>query len=58
MTVQPRKIRTSHTGIYYKEILNADFKVIYKIYIIRYKDEIGRDKQKTIGKHSQGIRIQ
>lgn len=57
MTTQTHKIRTSHKGIYYKEIINDEKKAIDKVYIIRYKDEIGRDKQKTIGKHSQGIRI-
>ena len=57
MTTQTHKICTSHKGIYYKEIINDEKKAIDKVYIIRYKDEIGRDKQKTIGKHSQGIRI-
>lgn len=44
MTTKPQKIRTSHTEIYYKEIINDEKKVIDKVYIIRYKDEIGRDK--------------
>jgi hypothetical protein len=51
------KIPTSYTGIFYKEIINDEKKVVDKVFIIRYKDEIGRDKQKTIGKYSQGIRI-
>ena len=57
MTTLSPRIATSFTGVFYKEILNDDKKPIDKVYIIRYKDEIGRDKQKTIGKHSQGIRL-
>jgi len=57
MTVLRPRIPTSHKGIFYKEVVNNDNKVIDKIYLIRYKDESGRDKQKTIGKYSQGIRL-
>jgi len=57
MTLLNKKIPTSSTGIFYKEIINSDKKVVDKVYLIRYKDEIGRDKLKTIGKYSQGIRI-
>jgi len=57
MKVLSPKIPTSCTGIFYKEIVNNDNKVIDKVFLIRYKDEIGRDKQKTIGKYSQGIRL-
>ena len=57
MTVLSPKIPTSYTGIFYKEVVNDDKKVVDKIFLIRYKDEIGRDKQKTIGKYSQGIRL-
>ena len=57
MKVLSPKIPTSYTGIFYKEIVNNDNKVIDKVFLIRYKDEIGRDKQKTIGKYSQGIRL-
>jgi hypothetical protein len=57
MTVLSPRIATSCTGVFYKEVVNDDKKVIDKVFIIRYKDEIGRDLQKTIGKYSQGIRI-
>ncbi|MEA2073643.1 MAG: hypothetical protein U9O86_08665 [Campylobacterota bacterium] len=57
MTLLSPKIPTSSTGIFYKEIINDEKKVVDKVFLIRYKDEIGRDKQKTIGKYSQGIRI-
>ena len=57
MKVLNKKIPTSATGIFYKEVINDEKKVIDKVFIIRYKDEIGRDKLKTIGKYSQGIRI-
>ena len=51
MTLLNKKIPTSSTGIFYKEIINSDKKVVDKVYLIRYKDEIGRDKLKTIGKY-------
>jgi len=57
MTLLSQKIPTSATGIFYKEIINNEKQVVDKVFIIRYKDEIGRDKLKTIGKYSQGIRI-
>lgn len=57
MKILNKKIPTSATGIFYKEVINNENKVIDKVFIIRYKDEIGRDKLKTIGKYSQGIRI-
>ena len=57
MIVLSPKIPTSYTGIFYKEVINDDKKVVDKVFLIRYKDEIGRDKQKTIGKYSQGIRL-
>ena len=57
MTLLDKKIPTSATGIFYKEIVNTEKKVVDKVFLIRYKDEIGRDKLKTIGKYSQGIRI-
>ncbi len=57
MTLLNKKIPTSTTGIFYKEIINNDKIVVDKVFLIRYKDEIGRDKLKTIGKYSQGIRI-
>lgn len=57
MTISNKKIPTSSTGIFYKEVINNEKQVVDKVFIIRYKDEIGRDKLKTIGKYSQGIRI-
>ena len=51
------KIPTSYTAIFYKEIINDEKKLVDKVFLIRYKDEICRDKQKTIGKYSQGIRL-
>lgn len=57
MTVLSPRIATTQAGIFYKEVINDENKVVDKVFIIRYKDEIGRDKQKTIGKYSQGIRL-
>jgi len=57
MKVLSPKIPTSYAGVFYKEIVNDEKKIVDKVFLIRYKDEIGRDKQKTIGKYSQGIRL-
>ena len=38
-------------------MINNEKQVVDKVFLIRYKDEIGIDKQKTISKYSQGIRI-
>ncbi len=50
------KIPTKEEGVFYKQIINDDNKEVDKVYVIRYR-EFGRDKLKTIGKYSQGIRL-
>lgn len=57
MTVLSPRIATTQAGIFYKEVINDENKVVDKVFLIRYKDETGQDKQKTIGKYSQGIRL-
>lgn len=57
MTVLSPRIATSQAGVFYKEVVNDENKVVDKVFLIRYKDETGQDKQKTIGKYSQGIRL-
>lgn len=51
-----QKIPTSEKGIFYKEIVNQENKVVDKIFLIRYRYN-EKDKLVTIGKYSQGIRI-
>jgi hypothetical protein len=52
----PKRIPTNEEGIFYKSIINENNKEIDKIYLIRYREN-DNDKLKTIGKYSQGIRI-
>ena len=51
-----KRIPTNEEGIFYKSIINENGKEVDKAYIIRYREN-DADKLKTIGKHSQGIRI-
>lgn len=54
--ILPKKISTNEEGIFYKSIINENGKEIDKTFIIRYREN-NVDKSKTIGKYSQGIRI-
>ncbi|MBU3014017.1 site-specific integrase [Poseidonibacter lekithochrous] len=54
--IQSKRIPTNEEGIFYKRIINDNGKEIDKIYLIRYRND-EKDKLKTIGKYSQGIRI-
>ena len=51
-----KRIPTNEEGIFYKSIINENGKEVDKVYIIRYREN-DTDKLKTIGKYSQGIRI-
>ncbi len=51
-----KKIPTNEEGIFFKQIINEKCKEVDKIYVITYR-ESHRDKLKTAGKYSQGIRI-
>ena len=51
-----KRIPTNEEGIFYKSIINENGKEVDKAYIIRYREN-DTDKLKTIGKFSQGIRI-
>lgn len=56
----PKKHKTSHKGIYYKEIEqttidnkgNSKTKIIDKVYVIRYRDN-GKERFVTLGKYSE-----
>lgn len=51
-----KRIPTNYEGVFYKQIINENAKEIDKVFIIRYREN-NKDKLKTIGKYSQGIRI-
>lgn len=51
-----KRIPTNEEGIFFKQIINENAKEVDKVYIIRYREN-NSDKLKTIGKYSQGIRI-
>jgi lipopolysaccharide export LptBFGC system permease protein LptF len=55
MKVLSKKIQTKDEGIFYKEVIDEKRKIIDKVFIIRFREE-GKDRLKTIGKYSQGIR--
>ena len=52
-----KRIATKSQGIFYKEVVDEELKVVDKVYLIRWVDEDGREKSKTVGKYSQGVRI-
>jgi len=51
----PKRIATKTTGVFYKEIISKNNKVIDKKFLIRYIDENNKERLKTIGKRSDGI---
>lgn len=51
-----KRIPTNEEGIFYKQIINENAKEVDKVYVIRYQEN-DIDRMKTIGKYSQGIRI-
>lgn len=51
-----KRIPTNEEGIFFKRIINEKAKEVDKVFIIRYREN-NKDKLKTIGKYSQGIRI-
>jgi hypothetical protein len=40
MKVLSPKITTSQAGVFYKEVVNDENKVVDKVFLIRYRDEI------------------
>lgn len=52
-----KRIATKSQGVFYKQIVDENNKELDKVFIIRWIDEDGREKSKTVGKYSQGIRI-
>lgn len=56
--VLAKKIPTSKTGVFYKQVVNENDKEIDRVYLIRYKDESKKDKLFVIGKKSEGVTIE
>lgn len=52
-----KRIATKSQGVFYKPIVNEQNKEVDKVYLIRWIDNDLRAKLKTVGKHSQGVRI-
>jgi len=54
--VSKQRIPTKTEGVFYKEIFDDKGKVVDKKFLIRWIDENGKSKLKTIGNYSGGIR--
>ena len=51
-----KKIPTNENGVFYKEIIDENSKVVDKVFLIRFREN-DKDKLITIGKYSAGIRV-
>ncbi len=56
MKTLAKRIPTKTAGVFYKEIISENNKVVDKVFLIRYIDENNKERLKTIGKFSSGIR--
>ncbi len=56
MKTLAKRIPTKTAGVFYKEIISENNKVVDKVFLIRYIDENNKERLKTIGKFSKGIR--
>ena len=56
MKTLSKRIATKTAGVFYKEIISENDKVVDKVFLIRYIDENNKERLKTIGKLSSGIR--
>jgi len=50
-----KRIPTNTAGVFYKEIVSKNNKIIDKVFLIRYTDANNKQRLKTIGKKSDGI---
>ncbi|NQY21831.1 MAG: hypothetical protein HRT40_11105 [Campylobacteraceae bacterium] len=53
---ESKRIATNEDGIFFKRIINEKGKETDKIFVIRYREN-NKDKLTTVGKYSEGIRI-
>ncbi|SMP87537.1 Site-specific recombinase XerD [Epsilonproteobacteria bacterium SCGC AD-308-E02] len=58
MKTSTKRQPTGIDGVFYKDVTNNKDKSVDKVYGIRWRDENGKSRMKTLGKHSQGIRPQ
>lgn len=58
MRTSSKRTPTKYAGVFYKEIISDSNKVVDKVYIIRYVDEDGKERQKKIGNHNSGTRVE
>lgn len=56
MRTSTKRTPTKYPGVFYKDIISDSDKVTDKVYIIRYVDEDGKERQKKIGTDKEGIR--
>lgn len=56
LKILAKKIPTKENGIFFKEIIDENNKVVDKVFLIRYRHN-EKDRLLTIGKYSAGIRI-
>ena len=57
LKILAKRHTTKHEGVYTKEIVNEDGKVKDTLFMIRWRDENNIDRQKNIGKKSEGINL-
>jgi len=53
-----KKIPTSKTGVFYKQVVNENGKEIDKVYLVRYKDETKKRQTSDDWKKSEGATIE
>ena len=56
MKTLSKRISTKTAGVFYKEIISKNNAVVDKVFIIRYIHENNKERLKTVGKFSDGIR--
>ncbi|NQY54278.1 MAG: hypothetical protein HRT42_11985 [Campylobacteraceae bacterium] len=54
--IDSKRLATNEDGIFFKRIINEKGKETDKVFVIRYRKN-NKDKLKTVGKDSAGIRI-
>jgi integrase len=51
-----KRIQTNKEGVFYKQVVDNKDKEVDKVYLIRWREN-DKDRLKTIGKYSEGIRV-
>jgi len=50
-----KRIPTKTAGVFYKEIISKNNKLIDKVFLVRYTDENNKQRLKTVGEKSNAI---